>query len=35
LASVTTSDSASEATNMRAGSSGLRGRLPYFPGLLA
>jgi|GEM_PF-4192262 len=35
LASVRTSDNASEATNIRASSSGLRGRLPYFPGLLA
>ncbi|HEY6530549.1 MAG TPA: hypothetical protein VIZ65_17805 [Cellvibrionaceae bacterium] len=35
LATIRTSDSASEATNMRANLAGLRGRLPYFPGLLA
>jgi hypothetical protein len=35
LAAFTTSTNASEATNMRSSSSGLRGRLPYFPGLLA
>jgi hypothetical protein len=35
LASFTTSANASEATSARAGSAGLRSRLPYFPGLLA
>lgn len=35
LASSTNSTNASEATSLRSNSTGLRGRLPYFPGLLA